>query len=475
MNLQSLLNSVQSVKGTNLPKITLLKGQIFLGKIMKLFPGDRAQVQLGGLQVHARLEAPLEAGKSYWLQVANAKGTPELKVLQSRDAPIEKNRSFRSLFEDLGLSPSKQREAVVRALVKENLPLSKEMIQKGGEWVKTAENIQAALDVIRQMASRQLPFTRVVFEALLSEREGTAVHERLNSLSKALTQSPESFPAADKLRELLSTLHLKPSESTETVKQSLQQAMERIGLSYENGLLQSKNSQLSEQKQLLTQIIAQTTSGDLQKQAQQLLAQLNSQTVMPPKVQKQIQHILSQAFARGDISSEPKIPQQPESLKPLLLQVLQQSGSGEVKQQAQALLSHITAQQLNAAAPFQTMVQLPVQFGSHQTDVTIKWEGQKDREGQLDADHCRILFYLELEHLRETAVDINIQKRFVTIRVYNEKLDLHSLIERFEPALKEGLESVGYHLSSLQQAEGQLPASGAQGKADPISGVDFRI
>lgn len=406
--IQTSLQANQSILGT---KLHLVQGQIFFGKILKLFPNDRALVQLGATEAHARLEAPLVAGRSYWFQVGQSKeGVPQLKVLQSNQGVGKHTQPASVLLEGLGLSHSKSREAVVHMLMDEKLPFSKELVEKGGEWLKMAGNKQAALGAIRQMvADRSLPLTRTVFEALLTGREGKQLHEQIGQLVTTLNKTSEEFPVLQKLRELLPKLILKPSTSGMEIKQPLQRLIAQLGLSFEHDLIQKQDPQLQ------------------------------------------------------------------QTLKPLLLQTLAQTQQGEVRHQVQQLLTHLTSQQLNSTGPFQAMVQIPIQSGHRVTDLTIRWEGKKQKDGRFDPNFCRILFYLDLEHLQATAVDVNIQKRLINIRIFNETHDLQDLIERFEPLLQEKLELAGYQLSSVKQAEAdptKLPWNSGE---DPINGVDVRV
>ncbi|HEX6923756.1 MAG TPA: hypothetical protein VF149_08025 [Bacillales bacterium] len=487
MDLRAVLASFQPVKSAGVKKITLVKGQIFSGKIMKLFPHNRALVQLGGLQIHAQLEAPLVAGRSYWLQVTNAEGTPRLKVLQSHEGIPEKGSHSSHLLESLGLSSSKNRETVVQTLINERLPLSKELIVKGSEWLQTAESKQDALEVIRQMATRQLPLTRTVFESLYSELKSPPIHKQLEHLTEAVNKAPEKFPALHKLRALLPELVLKPSISGTEMKQSLHQFITGFGLSFENHLSHvqlPRGTELETLKTLLSQIIHQANPGEVKRQAQQLLEQINSQSLNTlADVRKTIQPQLSQALARFGFSPEQdvrmlqaQIVKHSEALKPLLMQVIQQTQSGDVRQPAQQLLGHITSQQLNASGDFQTIIQIPVQSGSHISEATIKWEGKKQKDGSFNADFCRVLFYLDLQHLQETVVDVNIQKRLVGIRIFNESHNLHALIDQFEPMLKGKLEKAGYQLSSLKQTRGGRQEQDWPGNGTgSLSEVDFRV
>ncbi|HET7522274.1 MAG TPA: hypothetical protein VFJ73_03010 [Bacillales bacterium] len=382
-------------------KLHLKEGQVFFGKVLKLFPKDRALVQLGGTAVLAKLEAPLVSGASYWLKVVRSKGIPQLRVVrQPQGASHSKHASIPVLLEEMGVAFSKAREAVVRAFTGENMPFSKEMVTKGGEWLQTAGNKQAALGALKQMAAGRLPFVRPVFDTLLAGRQAPPFHEQIRQLASAVNQSQENFASLQKLRGFLAGWMLKPGASADEARLWFQRLMDQFGS---------------------------------------------------------------------------RAPETSQVLKSLLLDVAQQAQSPQLKQQAQQLLLQMISQQWTAGNQFQTVFHLPLQWGSHSTDVTVKWEGKKQKNGTLDADFCRILFYLELELLKETVVDVHIQKRLVTVRIFNEVHDLDGVIRQFQPILKDRLETAGYRLAGVNQAKGRPGNPGSAGVSRRLGGVDFRI
>lgn len=485
MDLRAILSSLPIAKSGEAGKISLMKGQVFLGRVLKLFPNSHALVQLGGLQVHAKLEAQLEAGKSYWLQVANSSGTPELKVLDEKETGNAGKGMIEALFQRIGLSPTRTREAVIRTFLNDNIPFSKEMITRGGEWLKNVENPTDGLDVLKDMAKRQLPFSQNVFQSLLIGKKDEPIHEQLAQLSAVLEKANEDKEPIKQLRQLLPELSVKASDSGSAFKQSLERVFSLFGLSYEHDLVQLDQQpgtfNRNQLKPILQQIIQGKSPPELKQQARQLLAQLNQdKPVTTLELQKTIQPEIEQVIERW--AAQPKQThfaadkeELTNTLKPLLMQVAEHTESANVKQQAQQLIHHLTAQQLNGAGPFQTMIQFPLNTGTYQSNALLKWEGKKTKSGVFDPDFCRILFYLDLEHLRETTVDVNVQKRVVTIRIYNDTHQLNELIERFEPLLKKNLESAGYQLSSLKQSKGQPRKSGDQSSPIHLDGVDFRI
>ena len=158
-----------------------------------------------------------------------------------------------------------------------------------------------------------------------------------------------------------------------------------------------------------------------------------------------------------------------------------------IYEKAEFLLQRMTGQQLLATDHFgplhQVAVQIPLNLGGFLTDLTMQWEGRKLENGQIDPEHCRILFYLQLEQLHETIVDVQIQKRFVTLQVYNERTAPQYLIDHLVPILKEKLAKLDYQLTgvtwrNIADSKGKqtsTPRINGYEKTSLYQGVDVRI
>ena len=144
-----------------------------------------------------------------------------------------------------------------------------------------------------------------------------------------------------------------------------------------------------------------------------------------------------------------------DTLKGQLMQFLQQNQSlpHSVQQQAEFLLSRLTGYQLMSMdqnGPTQHLLfQVPVKMGNTFQDMTLQWDGRKKADGSIDEDHCRILFYLHMTELEETVIDVQIQKRVVSITVYNDEVKPEAF-QLLQPLLESQLKGKDYHLSSLK-------------------------
>jgi len=207
---------------------------------------------------------------------------------------------------------------------------------------------------------------------------------------------------------------------------------------------------------------------------------------------KHLQHVLQllgyqherdvSRLLQGELTRETIVT---DRVKAQLLQLQQQDLPVGLKEQVNQTLQRLTGQQLLAQeqnGPYQQLIlQLPLTLGAWQTDMTVQWEGKKQQNGELNPDYCRILFYLTLEQLEETIVDVQIQNRIVAVTVFNEHESPDALINVLVPTLKKGLAEHNYQLLSVKwrkMKDAQASSQQANHLYKPhvhYQGVDVRI
>lgn len=141
-----------------------------------------------------------------------------------------------------------------------------------------------------------------------------------------------------------------------------------------------------------------------------------------------------------------------EELKPLLIRYLNENPPHVLKDSAEQLLNRITGMQLltqEVGPVMQFVVQMPVSLWNSTTDVTMQWSGRKTPDGKIDPSYCRVLFYLNLESLKETIVDMQIQNRVLNVNIINEHEALKHLSKPLIQGLKDKLLTLNYQLSSV--------------------------
>lgn len=171
------------------------------------------------------------------------------------------------------------------------------------------------------------------------------------------------------------------------------------------------------------------------------------------------------------------------TLKPLLLKQLTETQSPLLKEHMELLVNKITAQQIlsQSSGPIQHLIlQFPLPFLLNKNEVTMQWSGKKKQDGSIDPSFCRILFYLQLNHLQETVIDVIVQNSIIKVTILNERATaLKVASQPYVAYMKEKLGEAGYTVSSVsfeRLALSQFTVQNAPEK-EPISysGVDIKI
>lgn len=408
MSIRHIINLAGSKTHDSQP--VLRQGQIIQGKILRLYPGDKAQIQLGSQKLIAQLEASLTMGDNYHFQVQATGDVVHLKVLGGKLKSQAKDNVIH-LMTQLGLSTAKQNKALLKDLVSEKVPFDKDQLVKAFQLMNHAGNKNSARDVAKEMIAAKLPMTEVVFQALYTKHT-SGLSEQMRALLLQLKQDPNPIPLQQNLMERLTTMTeytYKQSNPQDQFLQQMRQVLQFTGLNYENQLLNED---------------------------------------------------------------------QTKTVKSMLIQLLHNSDD-VTHDRAQQLLHFINGLQLNSvneSANFiQASLQLPGEKLALNQDIQLDFEGKKTESGEISADYCRILFYLDLANLNETVIDMNVQKRSVAITVYNDHNQLNDKAMTLKPMLKDALKHLDYHLSTvavkpLKQMEKSSSASNFAAQ-----GVDFRI
>ncbi|KON89106.1 hypothetical protein AF332_21440 [Sporosarcina globispora] len=198
---------------TNAVKMAAFRpGQIVSGKIVKLFPNQTAEVQIGSHKAVALLETPLSASSRYWFKVEPGDGLLRLKVIESANrsgtaSPAE------SLLGQLGMQVSKENKMVLQFFLKEQLPITRETLLVASEWIKESQSADDGLRTVKELIIRQLPFSKEVFSALFSVMHG----DSLSSLLEKLQQELKGIDLSSKGQQIYSLL----GDLTKTAREKL--------------------------------------------------------------------------------------------------------------------------------------------------------------------------------------------------------------------------------------------------------------
>lgn len=607
-------NSSQQVKTAS-----LRPGQIINGKILKLFPDQIAEIQIGNQKMIAQLEAPLSANERYWFQVQPGEGKVRLKVLASGSEEGKQPESITKILVEFSLPANKENLELVRFFVKEQLPVSKEILQQASEWLKNVNPRSSGLEAIKTIISRGLPLSDATFSALYTANKEPSIVLLMENLLQAFEKEVNSETSI-KIKNLLNEMvpsnkniaaglilgqiagtWLKDNESEGQAAFRLLQHAGMISVQEsENMVLQRMLSnlqnydiddipaelqlakkvmslyQLGESaaaKQLLEDYSLENSSGPIWKNGSMndltdSLRQLFASAAVKDNRQEGLQafkqiiatmlersddidkglsillggkdlvnagaellkaagnvqmaglsdkqavllgkavNYMEQSIALSDtesaalttekikfflsslgLSYERQLAEafkgsfegnlQPaESLKQHLIHLLAQHPPRAVNEAAEQLLNKITGFQLlsQEAGPIQQLIlQIPFILSGKMSELTVQWSGQKTEEGKISADFCRVLFYLKLEHLDDTIIDMQVQNRIMSMQVINQHPAIKKMSEEFLPMLKTKLAEVNYHLSAVNFLEPGAPKPSGEHKklADLYSKKDY--
>jgi hypothetical protein len=546
--------------------ITLAAGQLFQGRILKIFPNQIASLSMNGMQVTARLEAALTAGQRYWFEVKDATGLPRLRVLDDNSIRREgryDNISTERLMQQLGLPSSKAMEGFVQQLTASKLPFSRETLLTGFHLLTEIQTLnEKGYQTVASLIEKQIAISKETFFALRAMENQASLTTQLKQLSDSLASF--NHGSAFRVKELIETL-LRPGTVQTTQSPILQlltlqleenkganQILARLGIVKEgtsreqidkqlkHGIVQPANKQIVNKlwPELLTKnnqsfqaeaLLAKLQIPSGQEGLNQLgqLFQLLNVSVQPEQVHSNWLQLPTTSLAKEErqvlqhvLQSTTKFQNehqtagthlktimtmlglqyehdmrrmfqgeyirdslQSDRLKAQLMIIQQQDLPLNIKEQVNQLLSHLTGQQLllheQNGSFHQILFQLPVSLGNYQTELTMQWEGKKKETGELDSSYCRVLFYLTLERLQETVVDMQIQNRIVTITIFNDQDKPQALFDFLMPSLKQALIKQDYQLSSVtwkkisEQAQNKTPSFYKE-KVN-YQGVDIRI
>lgn len=276
--------------------------------------------------------------------------------------------------------------------------------------------------------------------------------KQLFQFKKVLTQiqnqpqmaTPRSM---DQLQTLL--------KNTTVAHKVIQQLPTQATVALQDFIEQPNQSSLTQFIQPLTSLIEQQLPLEDSGQIYKLLAGMDqaNRDLFPIKDQFII-HVKNYLLNAGldfeyqILQEDQQITEQSASLKQLILQSFAEHTSGG--REAEQLLNHLTGQQLNlineTASFLHLSTSIPGLLGQEE-DIEIEFYSRKDQNEKIDSDYCRIAFYLELDQLKTTMIDMNVQNRVVHLTVYNDQ-DLSDQLAQFKPLLKQGLDKFNYQLST---------------------------
>ena len=451
-----------------------------LAQLLANQPGGNESIKTNLRQQIELLAKPLN-NETGGLLLARA-----IQTLVDNSAPISSKLQVLTILKEAGILPQNATlqnwQTVNQQAIQQSInqspatPLLKEAGQMLQQLAQTApEQIKPMLDQVKgwinndnllsqtqkqqlqQLLGRfeQIPATKQAIEVLTNQVQQQLTSGYSESVtSRLFMQNDQGISAKDQLLSLI-----KPDSNLPLADQLLRNLV-KVTANSPQPVMQSTLTQAEAQVQ------AAVDSRAMEQAIKTVLKGLG------------VSYEAALANKAGDIQA---ITQQ---LKPQLLALLQDVQTPAVlKDTAEMVMARLNGMQLSSGEnghQHQLVMQLPLDFFGKKMDATLQWNGRMKEDGKIDANFARIMFYLDMESLQQTVIDMQVQNRVVTINVYNDFPHLDSLAESLKATLKTGLLDKEYTLSGLfikpfGNQELQTDTKISKQLEEQQGGVDIRV
>ncbi len=179
-------------QGMNAPQTgppALKEGQMFHGQVKQLYPGQMAEVQIGGQKLVAKLEVPMKAGDSYYFQVKAVEPELQLKIISGPTQASEgTSKQLAGLMDAMQLPKTTEMQALLNFVVQNKIPMSRENLIEAANLLKNVPIAMRgeALQSIQKLMELKLPLNENLFRSLLGVEAREGMHSNLTALKNAL-------------------------------------------------------------------------------------------------------------------------------------------------------------------------------------------------------------------------------------------------------------------------------------------------
>src|SRR5690625_2227606 len=171
----------------------------------KVFPNEKAEIQIGSHRLIAKVTTPQTVGEQYFFQVQRTNQMVQLKVLGDRFKQ-DQTENIVELMQRLGLKITKSNVQFVQQLINEKIPFNREQIVHALQLLaKNISNREVVNGLLQKMIIQKIPLTDSIFNAFLA-KETSTISANIQTLMNELQQVEKLTESQRKLFTLLQHL-----------------------------------------------------------------------------------------------------------------------------------------------------------------------------------------------------------------------------------------------------------------------------
>jgi hypothetical protein len=193
LNISGLIRNLLNDAQISEPKTLELKvGEVVKGMVLRLLSEQDAIINIGGVQVRAKLETPLKQGQVTLLQVQpdSSSGQILLKPLDASGVQIADD-SLAEILKNIGLPDTPSSRQMIQTLHQSGISLSKDNVQVFAQLQSQVPNSISQEEWVPSAVvafQKGIPVTAETVTAVRQAIAGPAFHETLQQLDTQMTK-----------------------------------------------------------------------------------------------------------------------------------------------------------------------------------------------------------------------------------------------------------------------------------------------
>ncbi|MCM3441116.1 hypothetical protein [Metabacillus halosaccharovorans] len=263
----------QMNRSTN--KLTLTNNQVVQGQVLKLFPDQKALIQIGQSKLVAQLEASLSSLDRYWFRVKGSEQQGlQLKIIKKVNHLTNQSvaKDLLTMFQQ---KISKENILLTGELAKDHIPFTKEQLLDAIEMLKNTpkRDALAFVEAAKFAIKQEYPLTENVIKSLMQTQSNVSLANQIGTLFHSLQGLDQPSNIVRQLQQSLLNL-MQNSDDLLSVKQ--------FDLGGENRLtIKDITNEIQALRELLL-VVSKEGEGlaKVKDQIDSLIQRLNGQTLL---------------------------------------------------------------------------------------------------------------------------------------------------------------------------------------------------